>query len=442
MRGWADHAPVSTPACSPCCWPSASPCITIFRLQPLDGDNLYTLAWADATPLGDVVAVDPEIYPEWRPLAYLTVWLEHQVVPLRAVATHHAINLLIWVICSWLVYRIVDSLVSSKSAAVVAAFLLLVSQRAAFTLLWIIERQTSMACALGLIAVLLIVRARDRNLTRGEWVAVASVLFGSALSKEHGLAFAGAIGTYGLLQRRKDLLWPALAAGGAYAALRFGVVGGAVASYCEDMGYFFGSQKVCIDPLSTASMAQMLYNTAASGIGSVLAGLLGYRGEIEVVPFRAAQSFLFVVFAAFGVLRGDRFVRLVALVPLFNALLGFMLYRERNLVAGRCAVAIAVGVGVAMLARRPFVGHAARAVRWAGIALVAALLCRQAWTTQVLVGQEVADLLNNDPCTSDVRRRALSATGMRRRKGHVLHGRSVMFEHQLTMPAARDQRGG
>jgi hypothetical protein len=101
----------------------------IFAIRPLAGDNLYVLAWVSQATARSLVEVDPAIYPEWRPLAYLTIWLEHRIVPLNAVWIHHGINLVIWAICSALVYLIVKTLAASRAAALVAAMLVLTDPR-------------------------------------------------------------------------------------------------------------------------------------------------------------------------------------------------------------------------------------------------------------------------------------------------------------------------
>jgi hypothetical protein len=379
----------------------------IFSILPLRGDNFYILAWADATPFGGLLRADPGIYPEWRPLAFASVWIEHRLVLLGEVAIHHFINLLFWVACAWLVYRIVHNLTGSLVAALAAALWLFVDQRAAFTLLWIIGRQTSLACAFGLTAVWIVTRARDRELTGREGAGVGLLLIASALSKEYGLGFALALGAHAIWSRHRDLLWPAAGAAAVYAAMRMSIAGGAFGPYCESMGYFFAEEERCIDPMAAESLAQMAYNVAATAIGILLPGIFDDMGTIAVAPVRLATAVLFLAAAGAGLAMQRRTVGIVGLVPIFVAGLGFMVYRERNHVAGACAIAILVGAGFARLAPLGDRAPTAAAIRAATFALVAMLLCKQAIETRELVSLEVAGLLDADPCESSLRERAL-----------------------------------
>lgn len=177
----------------------------ILDLLPLRSDNLYVLAWVDHASIASLFGLDPAIYPEWRPLAYQTIWLEHSIIQLRQVGLHHFVNLLLWVTCAWLVYRLVDELASSRAWAFTVAALLVVDSRAAESLIWIVERQSTLACCLGLLACLIVVRARQRALSPATFIGVTVLLLGAALGKEYGLAFAAALILHGALSRRVDL---------------------------------------------------------------------------------------------------------------------------------------------------------------------------------------------------------------------------------------------
>jgi hypothetical protein len=367
----------------------------IFGIRALNGDNLYILWWVHTAPASALLRLDPQIYPEWRPLPFQLIWLEHRLVPLGAVAVHHAINLWIWVTCAWLAYRIVLLLSSSRLAGFLAAAWLLSDQRSVQTLLLIVERQTSLAGCFGLLAVFLVVRAADRRLTTSESAAVALLLLASPLSKEYGLSFPLACLAYAGWRSRRDLAWPAAIAAVLYATLRLAFAGAAVGRYCDDMGFFFRSASQCIDPASPGSLAQMAYNVAASAISIPLQGLFDHQGMIGIARARIATTAVFLTLAVAGLSKGPRELRLVVLVVLFNAALGFLVYRDRNLVLGTSAMAILAGAG---LARWP-VGRTARV---AALILLIVVVGRQAYETRKLVVQDASELSAEDPCGSEI----------------------------------------
>jgi hypothetical protein len=374
----------------------------IFGIRPLDGDNFYILWWAHNAPFQSLLRLDPQIYPEWRPLTYQSIWLEHRLVPLTAVAAHHAINLLILVSCAWLCYRIVVLLSASRIVGAVMAAWLIVDQRSALALVLIVERQTTLACLFGLFAMLMFVRADDRRLTGSESGLVAILLLASALSKEYGLCFPLALMVYAGWRQRRDLAWPAVIGVVLYATLRLALVGGATGLYCEDMGFFFRTERHCIDPVSARSLTQMTYNVAASAIGIPLQGIINDEGMIGLSRIRLATTAAFLVLALTGLAKGPRETRLFVLISLFNAALGFVVYRDRNLIPGTSAMAILTGVGLALRQPRLSNIRMARAARVAALTIVIVAVGWQARETRRLVVEQVSKLLTEDPCASDV----------------------------------------
>jgi hypothetical protein len=125
----------------------------VFHLLPLGEDNFYVLGWADGASGRTLLTVDPSIYPEWRPLAYLTVWLQYQWVGIERFTDYYAVDIALWVAAAWLVYRIVEGLASSTVAGTAAALFVLVDSRAVAPVAWIVGRQGSLACVFGLFAV-------------------------------------------------------------------------------------------------------------------------------------------------------------------------------------------------------------------------------------------------------------------------------------------------
>ena len=82
------------------------------------------------------------------------------------------------------------------------------------SLVLIEERQSSLACLFGLAAWLTIARAGNDRLTPAASAGVSLLLLASILSKEYGLAFAGATAAYAIGERRRNLAAAAVAAVG------------------------------------------------------------------------------------------------------------------------------------------------------------------------------------------------------------------------------------
>lgn len=375
----------------------------IFLIRPLFGDNFYILAFVHSAPLDQLLTVDPRIYPEWRPLAFLSVWFEYRLFGLRQVSIYHFVNLSVWTLCLCMVYRVVNGLTQSRVAAIVAAVVLLIDRRAVMALIWIIERQTTMALVLGLAGLLVVLRAGERRLTPREIAAVLVALLGAALSKEYGLAFGLSLATYALWHRRRDLALPAFSAITVYGLLRLELANGAVGVYCEDMGFFTYVVERCMDPASGVTIAQGAYNVTAAFFGTPLRGLLGDFGAIRPDLVRLALAVPLTVLAIVGVVTGARGAGLIAMLIPFNALMNVVVYRERNLLIGAAAAAILAGVGYhswRSVSTTPVWRGLRLAVVSYGVILTIVLAAR----THRLTYRESAGTLVEDPCASDLDR--------------------------------------
>lgn len=371
----------------------------IFGVAPIGGDNFYVLSWVDRAPASSLLAVDPAIYPEWRPLAYLTIWVQYALVGFDRVADYYVVNIALWALAAWLVYRIVLAFTASDLAAVASGLFVLVDVRAVPPVAWIVGRQGTMACVFGLLAVWLVVRAGASRLGIRDRVAIGVLLAASALSKEYGLAFAGALVLHALLERRFDVLRPAVVAVAAYGALRLTLAGGALAPYCQDMGFFFTLRhNRCLDGVDGASIAQMTYNVAATAVGSTLRGLLDSDGRIGLARLSVLMSAAWLCAVVAGWVRHRRASRLGLSILLANAALSVLLYQPRNQVVAICGIGIAAGLGLAAAQSMP---RSRRAAMWAHGALATAaagLLSLQAVRTHTEVVSEVDRLMHKDPC--------------------------------------------
>ena len=321
------------------CWP-------VFETRPFDGTNLYILAWADRASVFDLLRGDPTVYPEWRPLPYATIWLQYRWVATDHLWSYYLVNMMLWTGCGWMAHLIVHDLTQSTAAGLIAAILVLTSTQLVGSLVLIMERQTLLASLFGLAAWRGLLKAGDSSLAPRQWIAIAALLTASALSKEYGLAFVGAVSCYGLARWRRDLASAGIAAAAVYGASRLAFAGGAVTPFCDENGYFFGARDVCFDSLNAVTVSQTAYNLAAAAVASILPGTFFDDGRIDVSPRWLAISAVVLAIAIAGWRKGPAPVRMGLLVIAFNTLLNFGVYRSRNHLPALCAVAIAAGVGL------------------------------------------------------------------------------------------------
>jgi hypothetical protein len=386
------------------------------QTRPFGTDNLGALSWAASAEALSFLRGHPLLYPEWRPLTYLTIWLQYQLVGLDAIQTWFLVNILLWALSAYAVYACVLALTGSTPSAMLVAVATLVDSRGMEDLGWIEGRQTSMVCIFGLLAFLLALRAASAP----RWpsrLALWLLLLASALSKEYGLAFSGAVLVLLLLSRPPDWRALGLSAGlavGCYLLLRLFFGGSAVTGYCNEMGYFSTDSYVCYRDLDRLELAQRyLYHSVAAFFGTILPGLFSGRGAIRPNLAVLAVSLGWFVFTLAGWLaQPRRTLPLLALVA-FVAALSFVVYRDRNLVFGRVGLYLTAGVGLAYLARQ---GRRTRVGRIALVMLTPLLLwwaVHQALAAQALVQDDARRTLALEGCAKvqeDPRRYDLQVT--------------------------------
>jgi hypothetical protein len=376
----------------------------VLTMPPFEGDNLYVLSTVDRLGPIDLLRGDPEIYPEWRPLAYFSVWLQYRWASIDRVWSYYAINILLWVLCGWIVNRLVLAISGSSVAALASTALVVTSPLLIDSVVLIVERQTTLACVFGLSAWLIVARAGPAAmLAPVEWVSVSLLLLASALSKEYGLAFAGALAVFAYRHGLRHLLAGAIGAIGIYAALRIAFSGGALAILCEDQGYFFTQRyEVCFDRINATIASQALYNVVASAIGSVLPGLFAPEGTIRIWPRWLLMSSIVLAMAAVGWTKGPPSVRVGLLVIAFNAALSVLLYRSRNHAVALCALGVAVGSGLTTVwTRRPRL-VSPRVVRTSAALLVLTLVSLRVIEVREFLRNSIAEGSRPNPCTPDV----------------------------------------
>jgi hypothetical protein len=377
----------------------------IFVILPLQGDNFYTLAVVHYTPFTDLLRGDPAFYPEWRPLSFATIWIEHRLFDLDGLQMHFFDNLLLWTASAWLVYRIVFAITGRGLPAFIAGLFLLLDRRCAEALTWISERQTLLANVCGLAAMGLLVRAKHRPSMR-ECVWLTMLLLAAGLSKEYGLAFAGAVLIDGLWRRHWHTSGAAMAALSIYAALRIAGAHGALGAYCEDMGYLFTTSEHCVNPATLTLQPQMLYNVVASTTAMFMSGLFSYEGQVQIVAYRVLIGVVFCALALIAVARKEPALRIAAVLPLAVGALSFMLFRPRNQLIGIAGVAILAGAGLSLL---PFMRATQRHSGFARVALllISLLLAAKAIDARHEVLAKIFVANDGEPCRSSLRRRVI-----------------------------------
>jgi hypothetical protein len=326
-------------------------------VQPLELDNVVALSISDrANPFHFFTSPVTWTYPDthgtvpiYRPLAYFSIWFQEKAGGLHA-PQYFMLNLLIWIAGALLLYALVHRLTGSRLAAVLAGGVFAIDDRVLTGIVWIAERQSTLAVMFGLAAFGTVALWGDTARRRALTVAVFALLLLAALSKEYGLAFPVAVPLFAVLSRPRHWRWltgAAVAALGGYLIMRYGFAGGANGAYCEDMGYFKHAHRVCYDSLSTgAALKQRLYNIGSSLVGTVFPQ---FFNGIGVIQRGSLRSFLVPVIVAalaiVGAIRKPRAALPLLSLILVNGLLSFMLYRTRNQLVGMAGLYGAAGIG-------------------------------------------------------------------------------------------------
>lgn len=334
-------------------WVAATTFESALRFRPFQADNLIALSLgARPDPTTFFTGSFVSYLPAYRPLAYLTIWVQYQIVGLR-IGYYSLFNILVWVGCVLCVYAFVYILTRSRLSATIVALLMLLDGRQYAALIWIGERQSTLAVLFGLSALLLTLascRDKSRYLT---WLGIFLLLLASSLSKEFGLAFSGALVMFLFFTRSKDwkvLSIIAVAAVVIYFAMRLFLAGGAAgADICEGMGFLSSYRVVCYGDLDTgARIQQHLYNVGATFVGTIFPSLFDGAGTLRRASLRSLAFPALVFLMAFlGWAKMPRRTLPMLVLIAFNAVLNFMFYRTRNHLAGMAGLYATAGVGLA-----------------------------------------------------------------------------------------------
>lgn len=347
-------------------------------IPPFGVDNVYAL---ELGAYSDPASFFSSADQVWRPITYSTLWAQYEISELD-LSAFFSVNIVLWIVCASLVYALVYLHTQVVLVAAAAAFITLTDERTFSPLVLIIERQTTMACIFGLLAMLVAYRVSQAQRAKMGWLAAIFVLLGLAsLSKEFGLAFALGVAAVGFFNRRRELLILGLGVFVAYWVAR-GLIGGfdlakggagSVAGsgtstdtgLCETMGFGANPREVCYENLPLGEqLAQHAWNVGASFVGIFFTPVIQTNGYLLAPDFLASTLGGPDYYEGFTVpsLIVPSVVTALALVawwkrpatalPLLviivaNALLCFQYYRPRLVIVGMVALHVAAGLGVA-----------------------------------------------------------------------------------------------
>jgi hypothetical protein len=373
-------------------------------IHPLDGDNLIAISIADR-PTPRFLTDDFVTYvPGYRPLAYLTLWAQYQALGDGTVQLF-AFNLLAAVAAALATYAIAVVATGARLLALLPATAFLLDERAVFSQIWLGERQSTLACALGAAAFALAVPALQGPLSRPRLAAIAVLILAASSCKEYGIAFAAGIVVLALLgarERRYALAAAAIFPVVIYLVARAALADLSLAGYCETMGFpGKGTRAVCYDDLGVGErLAQQGWNVIATFAGTFVAPLFDGAGAPQsgVAVSKLLIPLATLALAAGGMWWRPRVVLALLAVIAVNAVLNLALYRGRNQLAGTLALYVAAGIGFVALARALAAHTAGRAVTAAATCAIAAWLVVQGARRSDFVHETRATFAAMNPC--------------------------------------------
>ncbi|MFA7252961.1 MAG: glycosyltransferase family 39 protein [Patescibacteria group bacterium] len=327
-------------------------------LKPHDADNLIALSFGLRNPSEFITGSFTSYFPAYRPLAQLIIWFQYQISGVSSSESYFVINILIWLLCAVFVYLIVHNLTKHKVASAAASLLLFLDQRSFNSIIWIGERQSSLAVLFGLAALFVSLRTNRYNIAR--IFLIMFLLLAAMLCKEYGIAFAGAIVLIAFTKKKDKgkLILASILSVVIYFVMRFVIAsGGGLRNYCEDMGYFQTVAYICYQNLPLmVEIKQHIYNTGASFIGTFMPLAFTDKGQIILSPeiiIHYAPSFVLALWvtclAIFALIKQHKKALPFLGLIIFCAILNFMLYRGRNQLVGVTGLSIIFGLGLSGL---------------------------------------------------------------------------------------------
>src|SRR5204863_1955558 len=119
--------------------------------------------------------------PAYRPVPVFTLWLQYELAGLNP-QSYFWVNIVLVVCMCAVLYALVYRMTGSWAAGGGAAFALLVDARGATAINTIVERQTTLACILGLLALLAALTSPPKARPGLSGIAIFVLLLLAALS--------------------------------------------------------------------------------------------------------------------------------------------------------------------------------------------------------------------------------------------------------------------
>ena len=283
--------------------------------------------------------------PSYRPLAKLYYKLQYTWFGIDVYPYYH-MNLVIWVLAGFLVYRILVTLTGSAWVGSVMALLFITCFRLE-QFHWITSSHNAWANATGLLALYLIVGCRTPYPSIARHGAILALLLASPLFKEYGLAFA--VGAFFAVLLRPRLDWKRSAITGIlpvalYFALRFIFAQGTTVNFDVTYGGFSATQ-------SLGNIWNSLLDIVIHAMHRLGGKPYTEEGELARTLLYRPPLTLLVPFVILGLTgwacwRNFRIACPYLITILSCAFLNFFAFRTRNLMVGTACVLILAGLGL------------------------------------------------------------------------------------------------
>lgn len=324
----------------------------LLSAPPFELHNIVAIDFArTANDFGELT--QPDIAPGLRHLTYLTFALEDYIAN-NGHALRTVNNIVFNALFGLSVFVFLRGHLQDASIATMVALISItgIEDSVSYNIAWSTGRQALLAAMFGLFALSLL-NGRTQLAPR-HCVALFFLLSLSLLFKEFGVLFCFSAVAYALMFERA-LVRPVVATCGAvlliYGSLWWLHASSGVDVYCEDMGYFFRLETICLSGEAT-NLVQVAYNGVAGTLTAAFPLHAGGSGQtVEAMQPEHDRFSLYAAVLAIwaatllaAAIWGGRKAGFLFLMVLFNGLTAVIIVRSRNLLPG-----LAAGTALSML---------------------------------------------------------------------------------------------
>ena len=316
-----------------------------------DTDNLIALSNGEKTIVELITQPMFSQLPAYRPIPQLTIFFQYQMQKLNYLNLYLVFNLFLWTSSALALYYLVFITSKSYLASLIASSLFLLDWRAEPALVWIGERQNSLAVLSGILLLIILKKFSQQKINKIYLLNIFLLLITSVFSKEFGLVFLFLLPILGYFYQIKNKKYLYLITGivlTLFILTRFFLIA-PNSSYCPGTAFF--TQLVpCLQDLPfLRKIAQYFYHIGASLLGFFLPnlffnnrGMIFFKYTNSLWPFYIMQdviylSILLVVVSFFSKIKSKE-KYLALLIIIFSALISFPLFRPRNHLTGMIGV--------------------------------------------------------------------------------------------------------